>query len=94
VQLWELGTSGCCMCPIPGGAQGQVGWGIGHPELLRAALPMAQQWDLEGFKVPSNPNHPVILVALRKSRACMWVVEKDEHPHYHVSCTPFGNSSC
>jgi len=32
-------------CPISGGAQGQVGWGPGQPELLvGAALPMAQGW--------------------------------------------------
>jgi len=28
-------------CPIPGGAQGQVGWGPGQPELVGAALPTA-----------------------------------------------------
>jgi len=28
-------------CPIPGGAQGQVGWGPGWPELVGAALTIA-----------------------------------------------------
>jgi len=26
-----------CGCPIPGGAQGQVGWGPGQPELVRGS---------------------------------------------------------
>jgi len=29
-------------CPIPGGTQGQVGWGPGQPELVGAALPTAR----------------------------------------------------
>jgi len=28
-------------CPIPEGAQSQVGWGPGQPELVVAALPMS-----------------------------------------------------
>jgi len=32
-QLW---------CPIPGGAQGQVGWGPGQLSWWGAALPMAE----------------------------------------------------
>ena len=40
---WGTGT-GCpesCGCPIPGGAQGQVGWGPGQPELVGGSQPMA-----------------------------------------------------
>ena len=28
-----------CGCPIPGGAQGQVGWGPGQPELVQDSQP-------------------------------------------------------
>jgi len=38
-------------CPIPGGVQGQVGWGPGQPELI----PMAGDWNWKVFKIPSNP---------------------------------------
>ena len=53
-------------CPIPGGAPGQAGWGPGQPQLVVAALPMAQGgtgWGPleEGAKAPSNPTHPVTL---------------------------------
>ena len=30
----------CCGCPIPGGAQGWVGWGPGQPELVGGSWPM------------------------------------------------------
>jgi len=43
--------------PIPGGAQGQVGWGPGQPELVVAALPMAEGWSYMIFKVTPNPFH-------------------------------------
>ena len=48
-------------CPIPGGAQGQVGWGPGQPELGGAALPMAEVGDGWAPRFLSNPNHSVIL---------------------------------
>ena len=41
-------------CPIPGGAQGQVGWGPGQLSCWGAALLMALGWDWMGYKVPSN----------------------------------------
>ena len=47
-QSWkttEQLRTGCpekLWCPIPGGAQGQVGWGPGQPELVGAALPTAR----------------------------------------------------
>ena len=34
-------TPRSCRCPIPGGVQGQVGWGPGHPEPVGANTPMA-----------------------------------------------------
>ena len=31
-----------CGCPTPGGIQGQAGWGSGQPDLVVAALSMAE----------------------------------------------------
>ena len=45
-------------CPIPGGAQGQVGWGPGQPELVGGSPAMAGGWNLMIFEVSSNPNTP------------------------------------
>ena len=46
-------------CPIPGGTQGQAGWGPGQPELV-AGSP-AQGWCWVGFELPSKPNRSVSL---------------------------------
>ena len=51
---------------IPGGIQGQVGWGPGQPGLLlnvEVGDPAysAGGWRFMIFKVPSNPSHSVIL---------------------------------
>jgi len=48
-------------CPIPGGAQGQVGWGPGQPELVGGSPAHGRGWGGVGFEVPSSPNHSVIL---------------------------------
>jgi len=47
-------------CPIPGGAQGQVGWGSGQPELVGGSPAHGRGWGSVGFEAPSNPNHSVI----------------------------------
>ena len=50
--------------PIPGGVQGQVGWGPGQPGLVNGeAGGPAQQagWRFMILEVPSNPGHSVIL---------------------------------
>ena len=49
-----------CGCPIPGSAQGQLGWGLEQPGLVEGVLPMAGGLETI-LKVPSNPNHSVIL---------------------------------
>ena len=33
-ELLEQAAQRCCGCPIPGGVQGQVGWGPGQPGLV------------------------------------------------------------
>lgn len=38
----------CCGCPIPGGIQGQIGWGLEQPGIMSHS--MAGGWN---FKVPS-----------------------------------------
>jgi len=44
VRLWHSCPQKL-WCPIPGGAQGQVGWGSGQPELVGGSLPMAESWN-------------------------------------------------
>ena len=44
-------------CPIPGGAQGQVGWTLGSLSWWGATSP----WNWVGFKVPFNPISSMIL---------------------------------
>ena len=50
---------------IPGGVQGQVGWGPGQPGLVLNVevdgLPVAGGWSFMILEVPSNPGHSVIL---------------------------------
>ena len=50
-----------CGCPIPRSAQDQVGWGFGQPGLVGGVPAMAGGWNKVISKVPSNPNHLVIL---------------------------------
>jgi len=33
-EVLEQAAQGGCGCPIPGGVQGQVAWGPGHPGLV------------------------------------------------------------
>ena len=47
-------------CPIPGGAQGQVGWGPGQLSCWVAALPMTGHWNWMIFHVSSKLSHSVI----------------------------------
>ena len=44
-------------CPIPGGAQGQVGWGPGQPELVGGSPLHSRGWGWEDWEVPSNQMH-------------------------------------
>ena len=55
-----------CGCPIPGGIQGQVGWGPGQPGLVlnvEVGGPVCggQGWSFMINEFPSNPDHSVIL---------------------------------
>ena len=58
VRCWHRRS---CGCPIPGGTQGQVGWGPGQPGLVGGVPAHVRGCNWMGFKVPSNPNHSVIL---------------------------------
>ena len=40
-------------CPIPGDAQGQVGWGPGQPELVWGSPAHGRGWGWVSFEVPS-----------------------------------------
>lgn len=50
-------------CPSPGGVQSQVGRGLEQPGVLQVEGVPAHGgcWNEMVFKVPSNPNHFVIL---------------------------------
>jgi len=48
VRLWHSCPEEL-WCPIPGGTQGQVGWGPGQPELVGAALPTAGDGSLSSL---------------------------------------------
>lgn len=47
---------------VPGRAQGQAGWGLEHSGIVEGGPAMAGGLELDDvFKVPSNPNHSLIL---------------------------------
>ena len=53
---------------IPGGVQGQVGWGPGQPGLVLHVEVSGPAYGVGGwsfviFDVPSNPSHSVIVLA-------------------------------
>ena len=53
-----------CGCPIPGGVQGQVGWGPWKPGLVNGAVdgPAWQVgWRFMILEVPFNPGYSMIL---------------------------------
>ena len=54
-----------CGCPVPGGVQGQVGWGPEQPgQILNvdAGGPACGGcWSFMILEVPSSPGHSVIL---------------------------------
>ena len=59
-----------CGCPIPGGVQGQVGWGTGQPGLVNGEVGgPAQQggWSLMILEIPSNPGHSVMSICTNES---------------------------
>ena len=50
-----------CGCLIPGGAQGQAGWGPGKPDEVGVVLAHGRGWIQMGTVVPSNTNRSVVL---------------------------------
>ena len=51
-----------CGCPLPGSVQGQVGWSSEQPGLVEDVPAQGKEgWNRMIFKVPSNPNHSMIL---------------------------------
>ena len=38
-----------CGCPIPGGVQGQAGWGSEQPGLVGGVLPTAEELEVSGL---------------------------------------------
>ena len=58
VKEWSTDTSGC---PIPGGAQGQVGWGPEKPDRVGGSPAHSRGLEWMIFKVLSNQSHSMIL---------------------------------
>jgi len=58
VKTWQYCPESCG-CPIPGGALGWVGWGLGQPELMGGNQPTAVGLEVDGLY--SNESHFVIL---------------------------------
>ena len=52
-----------CRCPVPGGVQGQVGWGPGQPGLVNGEVggPAWQGgWRFMILEVPSLPTQAIL----------------------------------
>ena len=63
-RVVEWAAQRSCGCPVPGGVQGQVGWGGGQPGLVNGEVggPVwPGGWRFMIVEVPSNPGHSVIL---------------------------------
>lgn len=60
---WEALAQSSCGCPcVPGSAQGLLGGGLGHSEIVENGPAMAGGLELDYvFVVLSNPNHSLIL---------------------------------
>ena len=64
--MLEQAAQRSCGCPVPGGVQGQVGWGPGQSGLVLdkevdgSACDRAV-WSLIILEIPSNPSHSMIL---------------------------------
>ena len=64
-EVLEQAAQRGCGCPIPGGVQGQVGWGPGQcgpvPDLEVGGPAWQGGWRFMILEVPSNPGHSVVL---------------------------------
>ena len=63
-EVLEWAAQRGCRCPVPGGVQGQVGWGPWQLGLVNGEIggPAWQGgWRFMILEVPSNPGHSVIL---------------------------------
>ena len=66
-EVLEQAAQRGCGCPVPGGVQGQVGWGPGQPGLVNGEVggPARQGgWRFMILEVPSNPGHSVTLCVI------------------------------
>jgi len=78
-----------CECPIPGGAQGQAGWGPGQPDLPGGVLAMAGGWSLMSFKVfriSSNPKVAILWFCVNADE--QGAEEQDQDCEHVVDSSP------
>ena len=64
IEVLEQAAQRGCGCPVPGGVQGQVGWGLGQPGLVNGEVggPGRQGgWRFMILEVPSISGHSMIL---------------------------------
>jgi len=64
-------------CPIPGGVEGQVGWGPGQPALVLdvevGGSACGRVWSLMILEAPSNTGHSVILFSETPSFITLYI---------------------
>ena len=61
-------------CPIPGGTQGQFGWGPGQLSWWGTVLPIAENWNWMIFKVPSNASPCFVSFPPTSLGAFLWTL--------------------
>jgi len=73
-----------CGCPLAGSVQGQVRWGFEQPGLVEGVPAHGRGgWNSMIFKVPSNPNHSMIL----------WLIYFQAREYTFDPCIPFPSPS-
>jgi len=63
-----------CGCPLPGSVQSHTGWGFEQPGLVDRVPACGRGWNQMIFKVPSNPNHSVMILVSRLEDGCYTLV--------------------
>ena len=72
-----------CGCPIPGGAQGWVGWGPGQPELVGGSQPTAGVGN--GWAGPTSNSLQETVIRLD----LFWSLKREKH-NVFLPCTYTG----
>ena len=72
----KLANMGHCRCPIPGGIQGQAGWGFEQPGLEGGVPAYSRGLELDDLKGPFQPkpfyDSTILWIACSPSDASIW----------------------